>query len=57
MSEITVTEDQALSMEIELGQLVLDKFKEGYRIKHKYQHPAVGLVVVMEDDADLSSIK
>jgi len=57
MAEITVTEDQALCMEMELGDLLLIKFKEGYRIKHKYQHPAVGLVVVMEDDADLSSIK
>lgn len=55
MAEITLTEDQALSMQVELGELVLDKFKEGYRIKHKYQHPAVGLVIVMIKDYSLAA--
>ena len=54
MTEIQITEDQAMSMGIELKDLVLMKSKEGYKIKHEYQHPAVGLVVVMKMDYSLA---
>ena len=52
---MTITEDQAMSMGIELKDLVSIKLKEGYKIKHTYQHPAVGTVVVMEQDYSLAS--
>jgi cellulose synthase/poly-beta-1,6-N-acetylglucosamine synthase-like glycosyltransferase len=54
-NKMTITEDQAMSMGIELKDLVSMKLKEGYKIKHTYQHPAVGTVVVMEQDYSLAS--
>jgi hypothetical protein len=54
MENITITEDQAMSMGIELNDLIHMKCKEGYKVLHKYQHPAVGLVVVMRMDYSLA---
>ena len=55
MEEITITEDQAMSMGIELKDLIHMKRKEGYTVLHEYQHPAVGLVVVMTKDYSLAA--
>jgi hypothetical protein len=54
MEEITITEDQAMSMGIELKYLIYMRCKEGYTILHEYQHPAVGWVVVMQKDYSLA---
>jgi hypothetical protein len=54
MTQITITEDQAMSMGIEVKDLVLMKLKEGYYIKNTYTHPAVGLVYVLELDYSLA---
>jgi hypothetical protein len=52
--KIEITEDQSLAMGIELEQLVLMNIKQGFREIHRYQHPAVGTVVVMEQDYSLA---
>jgi hypothetical protein len=54
MIDITITEDQAMSMGMEINDLIHMKCKEGYKVLHKYQHPAVGLVVVMTPDYSLA---
>jgi len=54
MEEITITEDQAMSMGIELKDLIHMMCKKGYTVLHEYQHPAVGLVVVMQKDYSLA---
>ena len=53
-NDITITEDQAMSMGIEIKYLIHMKCKEGYTVLHEYQHPAVGLVVVMRKDYSLA---
>ena len=53
-NDVSVTEDQSLAMGIELEQLVLMNIKQGFREIHRYQHPAVGLVVVMRMDYSLA---
>lgn len=52
--ETIITEDQAMSMSIELKDLVLMKLQQGYYIKNTYTHPAVGLVYVLEKDYSLT---
>ena len=52
--ETIITEDQAMSMNIELKDLVKMKCKEGYKVTHTYTHPAVGLVYVLEPDYSLA---
>jgi hypothetical protein len=54
MANFTITEDQAMSMGMEIKDLIHMKCKEGYKVIHEYQHPAVGLVVVMEQDYSLA---
>jgi hypothetical protein len=54
MEQFTITEDQAMSMGIELKDLIHMACKEGYTVLHEYQHPAVGLVVVMQKDYSLA---
>ena len=51
---MTITEDQAMSMGIEIKDLVLMKLQEGYYIKNTYTHSAVGLVYVLELDYSLA---
>jgi len=53
-NDVSVTEDQSLAMGIELEQLVLMNIKQGFREIHRYQHPAVGTVVVMRKDYSLA---
>jgi hypothetical protein len=55
MEYITITEDQAMSMGIELKYLIHMRCKQGYTILHEYQHPAVGWVVVMKRDYSLAA--
>lgn len=45
--EITITEDYALQCNTSIESLILKKEKQGFREFHRYQHPAVGLVVHM----------
>jgi hypothetical protein len=45
---IQLTEDYALQLGVSLTSLIEEKQREGFRIIHKYQHPAVGTVIVME---------
>jgi len=49
-----ITEDQAMSIGIEVNDLVKMKCKEGYKVTHTYTHPAVGLVYVLEPDYSLT---
>ena len=51
---VTITEDKALSLNVSIESLIQDKEKQGFRIIHKYHHPAVGLVVVMKQDYSLT---
>ena len=51
---ITLTEDYCLSIDKPLSSLVEEKTKEGFREVYRYQHPAVGTVVVMEKDYSLA---
>lgn len=51
---ITITEDQALSLSVSMYSLIQEKEEQGFRIMHKYHHPAVGLVVVMQQDYSLT---
>jgi hypothetical protein len=53
LDTITLTEDYCLSIDKPLYALVEEKTKEGFREVYRYQHPAVGLVVVMEQDYSL----
>jgi hypothetical protein len=48
--EITITEDQALAYDVSLLDLILDKEKQGFREVFRYQHPAVGTVVIMRNN-------
>ena len=54
MAKIEITEDTAIGLGVSLKSLVNDKINEGYVELHRYHHPAVGKVVVMErDELDL----
>lgn len=48
-----ITEDYALSVDKPLESLVLEKINQGFRVIYKYQHPAVGMVYVLELDYSL----
>jgi len=48
-----ITEDYALSVDRPLSFLVEEKISQGYRVLYKYQHPAVGMVYVLELDYSL----
>ena len=50
---VTITEDKALSLNVSIESLIQEKKEQGFRIIQKYHHPAVGLVVVMEQDYSL----
>jgi hypothetical protein len=56
MNQITITEDQALSLDKSLSQLIVEKELEGYKTIHMYQHPAVGTVVVMEKKLSIEHV-
>ena len=51
---ITLTEDYCLSIDKPLCSLVEEMNNKGFREVHRYQHPAVGTVVVMEKDYSLA---
>jgi hypothetical protein len=51
---IEITEDQALGYDVSLTSLIEEKEKQGFREIHRYQHPAVGTVIVMEQDYSLA---
>ena len=51
---IYVTEDLALMLNVSIETLVLEKWQQGFREKSRYQHPAVGTVVLMEKDYSLA---
>lgn len=53
-NDVSVTEDQALGYGVSLIDLIQDKEKQGFREIHRYQHPAVGTVVVMRMDYSLA---
>jgi len=52
--DVSITEDKALQLNVTIDSLILDKEKQGFREVHRYQHPAVGLVVVMRADYSLA---
>jgi hypothetical protein len=47
VERITITEDYALQLNTSIDSLIQDKEKEGFREINRYNHPAVGLVVVL----------
>ena len=47
LKECTITEDYALMLNTSIESLILEKEEQGFREFHRYQHPAVGLVVNM----------
>ena len=51
---IQITEDYALQLGVSLTSLIEEKQREGFRIINRYQHPAVGTVIVMEQDYSLA---
>jgi len=51
---VEITEDQAIGYGVSILSLIEDKEKQGFREIHRYQHPAVGLVVVMRQDYSLA---
>jgi hypothetical protein len=51
---ITLTEDYCLSIDKPLCSLIEEMNNKGFREIHRYHHPAVGLVVVMEKDYSLA---
>jgi hypothetical protein len=53
-NDVSVTEDQAIGYGVSILSLIEDKEKQGFREIHRYQHPAVGLVVVMRQDYSLA---
>jgi len=55
VERITITEDYALQLNISIDSLILEKENQGFREVHRYQHPAVGLVVVMIPDYSLAA--
>jgi len=49
-----ITEDYALSIGVDINTLVEEKKQQGFREVYRYIHPAVGIVVVMEQDYSLA---
>jgi len=54
MTQITITEDQALMLNISIQSLAHRYIKMGYKITNTYTHSAVGLVYVLELDYSLA---
>jgi hypothetical protein len=52
---ISITEDYSLQLGVSLASLIEEKKKQGFREINRYQHPAVGTVVIMEQDYCLAS--
>jgi len=52
---IQLTEDYALQLGVSLSSLIEEKEKQGFREINRYQHPAVGTVIIMEQDYSLAS--
>ena len=52
---IILTEDYALSIQVDLLSIIEEKQREGFRIDKKFNHPAVGQVVHMIRDYHLAS--
>jgi hypothetical protein len=52
---IQLTEDYALHLGVSLTSLIEEKEKQGFREINRYQHPAVGTVIIMEQDYSLAS--
>ena len=52
--DVSITEDRALSLNVSIDSLILEKQSQGFREIHRYQHPAVGTVVVMRMDYSLA---
>jgi hypothetical protein len=52
---IQLTEDYSIQLGVSLSSLIEEKQREGFRIINKYQHPAVGTVVIMKYDYSLAS--
>lgn len=46
--QVTITEDQAIGMNMNLSELVVRQIKCGYRVVTSYLHPAVGKCYVLE---------
>jgi hypothetical protein len=47
VERITITEDYALMLNTSIDFLIQEKEQEGFREINRYNHPAVGLVVVL----------
>jgi hypothetical protein len=47
IERIIITEDYALQCNVSIESLILEKEKQGFREVNRYQHPAVGTVVVL----------
>lgn len=47
--QVTITEDQALGLNMNLSELVLRQIKCGYQVVTFYSHPAVGICYVLEE--------
>ena len=54
MTQITITEDQALMLNISMQSLAHRYINMGYKITNTYTHSAVGLVYVLELDYSLA---
>jgi len=44
----------SIQLGVSLTSLIEEKQREGFREINKYQHPAVGTVIVMEQDYSLA---
>ena len=51
---MSITEDYALSIGVDINTLVEEKKEKGFREICRYLHPAVGIVIVMEQDYSLA---
>jgi hypothetical protein len=47
MKTVTVTEDMALHAGVELTEMIKQYERQGYYVAHTFNHPAVGMVYVM----------
>jgi len=47
--QVTITEDQALGLNMNLSDLVVRQIECGYHVITSYMHPAVGKCYVLEE--------
>lgn len=47
VERIIITEDYALQLNVSIESLILKEEERGFREVNRYQHPAVGTVVVL----------